>query len=285
MSISETERDTLLRFIERNVNVAPRDLDEGIGTVYERMVIDNYFRKLQADRGINTILESPTDGVTGVPGINSLEFARNGGRIWLTNPSQKMLDSAKRVWEQQQMVDQVQFTRCEVDDTPFDDGTFDLVWNYCIFERFRDPAPLVREMKRVSREYVLIMTQNANNFGTFFHKVYHNLADLNWDHGASRQMTFGAIRRAILNQGLEIEEEGSIDIPPWMDTWDMPIRGVLKDLLAIFGKEWDWRIENSEEPVNGKTSWVMDFLCSIEASLPEWFRRFQAHHLYVLARK
>jgi SAM-dependent methyltransferase len=285
MSITRAERETWLQFIERNIRVAPQDLDEGIGTVYERVVIDDYFRRLQRSRGIDTVLESPADGVTGVPGINSLEFVRNGGRVWLTNPSQMMLDSALDVWKGLGLVDQAQFSRCPVDDTPFEDGMFDLVWNYCVFERFHDPSPLVREMKRVSRKYVLIMTQNAHNFGTVFHRTYHRLADLEWDHGETRQMTFRAIRRAIREQDLVIEEEGAVDIPPWMDTWDMPLRGVLKEILAAVGRDWDWKIEDSDEVDEEEPSWLMDFLCSLEESLPEWFRRYQAHHLYVLARK
>lgn len=285
MSIDVKERDTLVRFIECNVGVAPRDLDEGIGTVYERVVIDDYFRQLQAERGIRTVLESPADGVTGVAGINSLEFPRNGGTVWLANPSQQMLDNARRVWKQQGLIDRAHFTHCEVDDTPFDDDAFDLVWNYCMFERFRDPAPLVAEMKRISRRYVLIMTQNVYNLGTLFHKVYHAMCDLEWDHGYGRQMTLGAIRRAMLDQGLHIEEEGSIDIPPWMDTWDMPLRGVLKQLLAVVGKKWEWKIETQGASGNGATSWTVNFLRGLEANLPEWFRQFQAHHLYVLAQK
>jgi SAM-dependent methyltransferase len=280
------EKRTLLRFIERNLEVASRDLhdlDEGIGTVYERVVIDDYFRRLQAERDIHTVLEIPADGVTGVPGINSLEFARNGGTVWLANPSQKMLDRARHVWQQQGLVDHVRLTYCEVDDIPFDDEAFDLVWNYCMFERFRDPASLVAEMKRISRRYVLIMTQNLHNSGTPVHKVYHAIFNLKWDHGYDRQMTFAAIRQAVLAQGLHIEEEGSIDIPPWMDTWDMPLRGVLKQLLAVFDKKWEWRIETLGTSENGATLWMMNFLRGLEANLPEWFRRFQAHHLYVLA--
>jgi len=285
MGIEAEERATLMRFIERNVGVAPRDLDEGIGTIYERMVIDDFFRELQRDRNISTVLENPADGVTGVPGINSLEFARAGGEVWLTNPSQMMLDSARLVWQHQGLIERVHFTRCDVDDTPFGDNSFDLVWNYCMFERFRDPAPLVAEMKRVSNRYVLIMTQNASNLGTLFHKMYHRLCDLEWDHGYEPQMAFGAIRHALTDQGMKVELEGSVDIPPWMDTWDMPLRGELKQMLSRLGKRWEWKIEKQGERTDSSASRVVNFVRDIEVNLPEWFRRFQAHHLYLLARK
>ena len=58
MGITSKERDSVLRFIERNVRVAPRDLDEGIGTVYERVVIDDYFRDLQKRCNLKTYLRT-----------------------------------------------------------------------------------------------------------------------------------------------------------------------------------------------------------------------------------
>ena len=154
-----------------------------------------------------------------------------------------------------------------------------------MFERFHDPAPLVREMKRVSRRYILIMTQNVHNLGTLFHRLYHRMCDLEWDHGHGPQMTLSAIRRAVLDQGLHIEEEGSIDIPPWMDTWDMPVRGVLKELLATVGRKWEWKIEPQGPSDENAVPRAVRFLCGLEANLPERFSRFQAHHLYVLARE
>ncbi|HEX5414155.1 MAG TPA: methyltransferase domain-containing protein [Chloroflexota bacterium] len=285
MSITSRERDTLLKFIERNVSVAPNNLDEGIGTVYERVVIDDYFRALQAELQIESVLENPADGVTGVPGINSMEFARNGGTVWLANPSRKMLDNARQIWVRQGLVEQARFVQCEYDDTGLPADAYDLVWNYCMFERFRDPSSLVAEMKRVSRRYVLIMTQNVSNFGTPVHTLYHALGNLDWDHGYGGQMTFGAIRRALLAQGLEIEHEGTVDIPPWLDTWDMPLRGALKELLGHVGKKWEWKIDTQGMGGPATVPWSLRIVRSIEQTLPEWFRRFQAHHLYILARK
>jgi SAM-dependent methyltransferase len=285
MNIDSRDRDVMLQFIERNVSVAPRDLDEGIGTVYERVVIDDYLREMQTSRDIQKVLENPADGVTGVPGLMSLEFARNGGEVWLANPSQRMLDGAQRVWQQEGLIERGHFTKCEVEATPFEDDTFDLVWNYCMFERFRDPAPLVAEMTRVSRQYVLLMTQNVFNFGTVFHKIYHAMEHQAWDHGHDRQMTMGAIRRALSQQGLHIEHEGTVDVPPWLDTWDMPLRGELKKILAGIGARWEWRMEPTGSASTAAIPRTIRLVRQVENNLPTWFRLFQAHHLYILARK
>lgn len=286
--VNSSDRDTMVRFVSRNVSLAPPDMDEGIGTVYERILIDEYLRAMQLSRNIRTVLESPADGVTGVPGVMSLEFARNGAAVTLANPVQEMLDCASRVWQREALIDRAKFVPCEVDAMPFEAESFDLVWNYCMFERFSDPAPLVSEMKRVSSRYIMLMTQNFYNFGTVFHKIYHGISGMEWDHGYRRQMTMAAIRRAVLDQGLKIEEEGEIDIPPWLDTWDMPLRGALKEILASVGKKWEWKIDsekNNRDNGRVSSSKFVKLFRQVELSLPQWFRRFQAHHLYVLARK
>ena len=114
------------------------------------------------------------------------------------------------------------------------------------------------------------------------------MSGMEWDHGYGAQMTMTAIRRAVLDQGLKIEEEGEIDIPPWLDTWDMPLRGAMKQILAAVGKKWEWKIdsENQDSGSGGAaSSRLVYFVRDVELNLPRWFRRYQAHHLYILARK
>ena len=261
MTIDRGESQSLLHFIERNLDLAPRNLDEGMGTAYERAVIDDYFRRLQAKYNVGTVLESPADGVTGVPGINSLEFARQGGSVWLANPSQRMLNSARSVWEWHGLIDRVRFARCHADSLPFGDGAFDLVWNYCMFERFREPGPMLAEMKRVARRYVLIMTQNAHTPGAAVHGLYHSVCGLEWDHGHREQMTFDALRTATGQQGLRILEEGTLDVPPWLDTWDMPLRVTLSQAAALIGRKWEWKLESENNSKSNSS--LLSFLSGV----------------------
>lgn len=285
-TMTETENQLLMTFIERNVAVAPLDLDEGIGTVYERIVLDDYFRDIQRRYGLNAVLEHPADGVTGVPGLNSLEFARNGGSVCLSNPSSNMLQVARSVWEQRGLAGSLETRQTEIEDTGFPDESFDLVWNYCMFERFADPSGLIEEMKRVSRGYVMVLTQNEANWGTIVHKIHHRAHDLTWDHGQPSQMRLEAIRTAFRAAGLTLLEEGAIDVPPWLDTWDMPLRGAIKEFLGVFRGRWQWSIDQEQGKVrDGQPAPVLAFVRNLEHWLPEWFRRYQAHHFYVLARR
>lgn len=286
--LSEQEKKTVLNFIERNVinGPNPKKPDEGIGTVYERIVIDEYLTSIQKKYNLKTILESPADGVTGVPGINSLIFAQNGAEVTLSNPSNLMLDNAKIVWRDKKLIGKAKFVKCEIDALPFEPKSFDLVWNYCMFERFKEPEALILEMKKVSKKYVMIMTQNCWNLGTVVHYIYHKFCHLEWDHGFAGQMKIKAIKKALENCGLEEVERGTIDTPPWLDTWDMPLRGELKNLLGKFGKKWEWKTQSGEDQSkkkgNGK---LVNFSIWIEKNLPAWFSYSQTHHLYILAKR
>ena len=280
--ITQKEKTTLFNFIERNLNMSSSDLDEGIGTVYERIVIDDYFREIQKKYNITSVLESPADGVTGVPGLNSLEFARNGAKVFLTNPSLKMLDNALLVWKKNNLESLVEFHKTPVDELPFEDDSFDLVWNYCMFERFEYPEVLIEELKRVSKKYVMIMTQNFWNLGTFVHWLFHKYHKLEWDHGHTKFMTFKGIKKIVRKTGLKIIEEGTIDTPPWMDTWDMPLRGEIKTILTPLGFKWEWKIDEQSEKKEKKGTSIISFFANIERYLPKWFNRSQTHHLYVL---
>ncbi len=297
--VSPVERKLLHTFIARNTDVAPLDMDEGIGTVYERRMIDAYLRRLHHQYGIRTILETPADGVTGVPGINSLEFARLGDRVTLANPIQAMLDKAEQVWVRQGLRPFAEFRNAEPDQLPFDDNSFDLVWNFCMFERFNPPETVVGEMARVSRGYVMIMNQNYRNWGTPVHKLYHRLAELEWDHGYEPLMSLEAIEDTMRRLGLKVVDKGTIDSPPWMDTWDMPMRGALKSWLGRLGVRWEWRSrpkpEAAIEPAaiepdapganpSGESRMLRVFEW-VEQNLPEWFARSQTHHFYVVGQK
>jgi SAM-dependent methyltransferase len=287
--ISPVERQLLKSFIARNTALAPVDLDEGIGTVYERRLIDAYLLKLMRQYGLQNILETPADGVTGVPGINSLEFARHGARVVLANPVPAMLEKAAMVWNKQGLRDQAEFHHAEADSLPFQDNEFDLVWNFCMFERFDPPDVVLAEMARVAKGYVMIMNQNYRNWGTPVHKLYHKWADLEWDHGYVPLMSQEAIIAAMKRTGLEVLEVGCIDTPPWMDTWDMPLRGALKGVLGRLGMTWEWKsnqkpLEENKASGTGQEQ-MLKLFTWVEHNLPDWFARSQTHHYYVLGKK
>ncbi|MAG52814.1 MAG: hypothetical protein CMH62_02530 [Nanoarchaeota archaeon] len=271
-----------LNFIEGLVKYSPKDFDEGMGTVYERIMINKYFRKLMKRYDIESVFEGPSDGITGVRGVNSLIFAKHGKNVTYYTPSKVEEENAKKNWDKVGNGVEVDIKQGQPLKFPFEDNTFDFVWNFCIAEHFSDPIALVKEMKRVSKKYVLIMNQNKYNIGTYPHVLYHRFMKQEWDHGDLKWMSFSGLNKMMKRNGLKIVEKGVIDVPIWPDTWDTPVRGFFKKGMGSVGGEWNWTFDKSF-----KEDHDLIKFSSIVEKLPigRFLKLPLAHHLYVLARK
>jgi hypothetical protein len=58
------------RPIDNNWKQYFEDFDEGLGTTYERFILHRYFEKIQSTCSIESVLEVPSFGMTGISGIN-----------------------------------------------------------------------------------------------------------------------------------------------------------------------------------------------------------------------
>ena len=58
------------------------DYNEGLGLVYERLVLNDYLDRVVSRHNIHTVLEAPIFGMAGVSGINSVRLAQRGCWHW-----------------------------------------------------------------------------------------------------------------------------------------------------------------------------------------------------------
>jgi len=281
--MNPSDRKLLINYLEGALSYSPADrMDEGIGTSYERSIISASLVRLGKRYNVRTVLEFPCDGIAGLLGVNSLIFSRKNCDVVLCNPVERLLLLSKTVWRKLGWAEKANFVLTSEDvKLPFPDESFDLVWNYCMFERYVDPTALIEEMSRVSRKLVLVMTQNWRNWGTGPHRLYHLIKGRIWDHGYKRHMEMSGLKEFIEKANLQIVNFGGIDIPPIIDTWDLPIRGALKAILKAAAKEWSWKMTLQES----EKSKLLDLFTFLEDNLPKWFKDYQAHHLYIMAIK
>jgi len=90
---------------------------------------------------------------------------------------------------------------------------YDLVWNFCEFEKRKNPSSLVQEMICLSKKYALIITQNKHNV-LMFHRLYHLVKRKKWDHGFIKLMSYKSVAK-VLNEfsDLRIVKIGAFDVP------------------------------------------------------------------------
>jgi hypothetical protein len=268
--------------VEKNLGLyLGPEANEGMGTRYERRMVDRLLMRLAREHGIDSILEAPADGITGVPGANSLCLRETvPGPIFLCNPSGLLLEKALETWQHMGLKGRAVAASGSVACLPFPVRSFGLCWSFCMLEQMTGAAGYLREMARVSSGIVLVVTVNANA-GLRLHRQWHKALNRPWDHGRGELMTAQGLRRAFEEAGLEVLELGGVDVPPSLDSSDMPLGGDIGRLMGFLGKKWQWSLkqDDSRDPA------LLSFFAWMEDNLPEKFKICHAHHLYAVGRR
>lgn len=267
--------------------------DEGLGTVYERFMLNDYFDKILDKEDISTVLECPFFGMSGLTGINSVHFAKRNCHVTIADVKEEYLAEAKYLWEDLGLLNKVDFKLQPFGEKlPFEDASFDFVWNFAALWHWQQTESLVAELCRVSKRYVYIAMPNNKQIGYFLRKKwldkdFFNTVDESW-------MNLAKARKIVGAQGFRIVDTAVLDVPPWPDTC-MPIADLLQKLGLSKGEKKDESKENS--------SWHWDIMSyyadkdldlknrvnryTIIEHLPIWWRLkiIWAHHRYFLAER
>jgi hypothetical protein len=207
-----------------------QDFDTGLGTTYERFALYGWLDKLCDTHAIQTVLEGPDDGMTGIPGLNSLVFGRRGCAVTVALEQPAAIALARRAWQSQGCAARVQFLRSSGWRLPVADSQFDLVWNFNRLP-FCPPRQLIAEMARVARRYVLLGVPNRANYGFLARQISHWLTRAPWPYGDSSVMDRRAVARLLAAHGLRVVSTAFVDVPWWPDIID--IRQFALDLLPF----------------------------------------------------
>ena len=268
------------------------DYNEGLGLVYERFVLNDFLDALRIKHGIKSVLEAPLYGMAGVSGINDVIFAQKGVDVTMVDDNAERLAGVQRIWEEdlQLPTNLTHIAPTEWDRLPFEDNSFDLTWEWAGLWYIRDPAGLLRELVRTSRNLVFVAMPNNIQVGYWMRKLiidreFFATHDESWTN-------IGRIRRILEDAGVEIIEQGVLDVPPWPDTV-MPANEVLKRLgirskkleEQFTGDDWQWSTMAyymNEEPDLRER--VMKYAWLDHAPLPWQIKSIWAHHRYLVGR-
>lgn len=268
------------------------DYNEGLGLVYERFVLNDFLLDLRARHGIETVLEAPLYGMAGVSGINSVALAQAGCRVTLADDNRVRLDGVQRIWDELALpVSLVQVL--DWGRLPFADNTFDLAWEWAGLWYLPNAQALLHELARVSRNVVFVAMPNRWQVGYFMRKY---LLDQGFfqEIGAREAWVDMIMNRRILQAaGVEIVDQGVLDVPPWPDTV-MPASEVLERLGIrsaklqdqFSGEGWTWSTMAyylGEQP--DLREQVMRYTWLEYAPLPWQIKAVWAHHRYVVGVK
>jgi SAM-dependent methyltransferase len=266
------------------------DYNEGLGLVYERLVLNDFLLTLQKEHAVETVLEAPLFGMAGVSGINSVALAQAGAEVMLVDDNPERLTAVQRIWGELGLP--VQFAHhLKWGELPFADSTFDLAWNWAALWYLPDPASLLRELARVSGRLVFVAMPNRIQVGYLLRKYVLERDFV--EHVDESWADIGRVRRVLEEAGLRIQSQGVLDVPPWPDTV-MPASEVLKKLGIrsaslddrFSGDDWHWSTMAyylGQQP--DLYDRVMRYAWLDRAGIPWQLKAIWAHHRYLLAVK
>jgi hypothetical protein len=274
------------------------DYNEGLGLVYERLVLNDFLLALAREHGIETVIEAPIFGMAGVSGINSVALGRAGAQVTLVDDHAGRLAAVERIWGELDLP--ARFVHhTDWGALPFASGSFDLAWNWAALWYLSDgstegagrPADLLRELARVSRRLVFVAMPNRVQVGYLLRKYllerdFVNYVDERW-------ADIGRVRQVLERAGVRIVREGVLDVPPWPDTV-MPASDVLKKLgirskkleSQFSGEAWAWSTMAyylGQQP--DLYDRVMRYAWLDRAPIPWRIKAVWAHHRYVVGVK
>jgi hypothetical protein len=266
------------------------DYNEGLGLVYERLVLNDYLDYLLKTYNIQTVLEAPLFGMAGVSGINSVHLAQKGCHVTLVDVNAERMEGIEHIWEELNLPCRFVLQE-DLTHLPFEGNSFDLAWEWAGLWYLPDAAAMLAELVRVSRNLVFVAMPNKLQIGYWLRKhlvdkEFFKTVDEKW-------VNMGLIERTLEEQGLRIIEEGVLDVPPWPDTV-MPAAELLRRLgikskkleQQFSGDDWQWSTMDYYLGKRPDLKETIDGYAFLErVPLPWRLKVIWAHHRYVLGSK
>jgi hypothetical protein len=259
--------------------------NEGLGSSYERIILNKLLLKLKSRYDLQSVLEVPVFGFTGLTGLNSYALCQAGCDVILLDHDEERIALMNGMFHELDTQISAQFISSYTQ-LPFTDKRFDLGWNFSALWFTEDLPVFLRELTRVTRKAILICVPNQSGLGYKWQKANAEIpCDVVFHE---EHINPDLIKMELANLGWHFIHEDFIDCPPWPDI------GMSKeDLLGGYLKKIHIKLPKSRptKPVcildyySGKDPGFadrMEKLSSLERHAPRLFRKYWSHHHWML---
>ena len=258
------------------------NFDEGLGSSYERIVLNKKLAILHKHFQISKVLETPSFGFTGLSGINSVFLAQQKIDITLMDNNKSRIELMHKIWNELSLPIDIVYSS-DFRKLPFKDNVFDLSWNFSALWFVENLSDFLAELCRVTSKAIMICVPNRSGLGFIFQKIQgkKKLKTQLKEENIIPKNFISELRKL----GWILINKEFIDCPPWPDI-GMPKEKFLK----IFGFH-NFIKKKVHTPIS-----IMDYYSGKKPQFPEemmkyyWFEKntpkfikyFWAHHKYFL---
>jgi Methyltransferase domain len=258
--------------------------DEGLGSSYERIILNKKLEQVCSSYKVKTVLESPSFGFTGLSGINSMNLARNGISVQLMDNDSNRIKRIEKVWEEVDFPIETHYSE-DFSTLHLAENSVDLSWNFSALWFVDDLEKFLSELSIVTKKVIFLCVPNRTGIG-YLSQKFLGKKDLK-KYLKEENILPKNIKQIMKKLNWKLIESNYIDCPPWPDI-GMPKEKFLK----IFGLGWllpkkaekilpltilDYYSERNPDFENEmlKHAWF-------ENKAPNFIKRFWAHHRYFL---
>lgn len=190
--------------IESNWKHYFKNHHEGLGTTYERFILHRYFKQIRSEYLIQSVLEAPSFGMTGISGINSLWWALSGCQTAIVDHSKERIDLIKTVWQEIAFSANFIFNSNSFTTLPFKDHSFDLSWNFAALWFVPRLEEFLNELTRITKKVIFICIPNRSNF---FYKL-RMVSQRNSNFLYEKNINSAKIKKIMSKLKWQVEDQG-----------------------------------------------------------------------------
>jgi len=255
---------------------------EGLGTTYERFILHRYFEKIKRAHSIQSVLEVPSFGMTGISGINSLWWAQQGAKVTVVDENERRIGLIRGIWQDLCFDADFIYQKPDYSSLCFKDKSFDMSWNFASLAAVQKPKDFLKELARVTKKVIFICVPNKWNIASFVRFGVNKQSEV--CSGAIRPRSH---RKMVGGANWHCAERGFFDVPPWPD-----IAMKKEDLMEKIGFK---RLAQKMEKKGERHICILDHFSGKNPDMertilkyaflensPRIFKRFWAHHQYFI---
>jgi len=260
---------------------------EGLGSSYERIVLNDLLFQTVNNYNVHNVLESPSFGFTGISGINLLNLADLGLEVTLEDNDLHRLNLITELWKKLghdlNPVYNPDFRKLN-----YPDKSFDMSFSFSALWFVPDLANFLKELSRVTSQVIFISVPNQNGLG--FKMQIKDYTSEKYPQITLRNIDIPSIIHILKKLDWNLVDSGYFDCPPWPDI-GMTKEELLKKWFPHFPFSKIFKEQPDKEPFS-----ILDYYSGkdpdfaermhryqwLEKTAPDSFKRVWAHHYYMI---
>lgn len=262
---------------------------EGLGSSYERIILNRLLLRLYEAGEYENALEAPCFGFTGITGISLVALAQKGCQVMLEDHDPLRTSLIRKSWQQLDLPLQIRLNP-GYNKLDYADKSVDFGFNFSALWFVQNLPEFIAEFCRVIKKDILLCVPNQDGIGFKGQlKGYsrQEYPDLYPGHIDPKSIVW-----LMKKEGWNLVKQGYIDCPPWPDI-GMSKEDFFAQKLGRDRTATDEQPKEVENPLS-----IMPYyqgedpgferrmlkLYPFELLAPRFFKRIWAHHYYMLFR-